>query len=237
MTLREIIYMIMDELKLMSDDSSFNEDHIKFLVNKYRAALLYQQYSKDIKKSISEDNYQTITIVLKDYSDEGLYGNDKEYKKSSTKIPNLMPFSNTKIYPDKIKENSKEVSTKSMFNYKFTWVSKDRFKFTGFNKWMKYIIYCALGEDNYLYLRSHWEDIEPLYTVNIKGIFEDVIDDTDMLDENYPLEQNLIPLLIKSVVQELAPKTMQPADTYNNANDDRSNISNYIARNIKQNAQ
>lgn len=40
MTWRELIYMINDELKLDSDDSSFNEEHIAFLAGKYRAFLL-----------------------------------------------------------------------------------------------------------------------------------------------------------------------------------------------------
>nr|DAU83961.1 MAG TPA: Structural protein [Crassvirales sp.] len=48
-TYREIVFMIMDELKLSSDDSYFTEDHIIFLASKYRAFLLKQRYS-DIKK-------------------------------------------------------------------------------------------------------------------------------------------------------------------------------------------
>jgi hypothetical protein len=48
--------MCLDELHLTSDDSLFNEDHILFLINKYRAFLLKQRYS-DIKKQIPESNY------------------------------------------------------------------------------------------------------------------------------------------------------------------------------------
>ena len=36
-TYRQLIYLVLDELKLMSDDSSFTEDHIIFLLSKYRA--------------------------------------------------------------------------------------------------------------------------------------------------------------------------------------------------------
>jgi hypothetical protein len=39
-TFRDIVYMIMDELKLSSDDSYYTEDHIIFLISKYRAFLL-----------------------------------------------------------------------------------------------------------------------------------------------------------------------------------------------------
>ena len=44
MTYREIIYMCLDALKITSDDAIFNEDHILFLVNKYRNLLLQQKY-------------------------------------------------------------------------------------------------------------------------------------------------------------------------------------------------
>ena len=45
--LGEIVYMINDEIKLFSDDSSFTEDHIIFLIEKYRSAILKQEYNKE----------------------------------------------------------------------------------------------------------------------------------------------------------------------------------------------
>jgi len=55
-TFRELTYMALDELKLMSDDSYYTEDHVLFLLNKYRSFLLKQRYS-DIKKQMPESNY------------------------------------------------------------------------------------------------------------------------------------------------------------------------------------
>lgn len=48
-TYRELVYLVLDELKLASDDSTFTEDHVVFLLNRYRTFLLKQRYS-DIKK-------------------------------------------------------------------------------------------------------------------------------------------------------------------------------------------
>ena len=233
MTLREIVYMIMDELKLMSDDSYFNEDHIKFLVNKYRVYLLNQAYKKDITSKPSDSNYQILSVELesKPEEDDSLYFSNKDfYVKSADNIPNILDISNTKIYP-----------TNSRFGYVFSLVSNDRMKFIGYNKWMKNIIYCTI-EDNTLYAYTYSNDINTeSITINIKGIFEDVEaaynGNGDFMDLEYPLEPSLIPLLIQSVVQELAPKTVQPEDSINNAADDKSNIQNYIDRNLKQNAQ
>lgn len=231
MTLREIVYLISDELKLMSDDSSFNEEHIKFLVNKYRVFILNQQYSKDIKKVIPESNYQTIELTLKQVNAIEELECSRRYLKTNEEIPNILSFSNTRIYPEDFN------------NIRITLVSRDRFKFIGFNKWLKNIIYCA-NIDNYLYLTSNNPQHFYLEKLKLTGIFEDVEiaantsnSYCDILDMEYPLEPGLVPLLVQSVVQELAPKTVQPEDSYNNASDDKANIANYIARNQKQNTR
>jgi hypothetical protein len=39
-TYRELVYMVLDELKAKSDDFYYTEDHIIFLLDKYRAFLL-----------------------------------------------------------------------------------------------------------------------------------------------------------------------------------------------------
>ena len=39
-TFREMIYMILDEMKISTDDSYFTEEHIMYLINKYRAFIL-----------------------------------------------------------------------------------------------------------------------------------------------------------------------------------------------------
>ena len=50
-TYKELVYMCLDELKGSSDDFTYTEDHIVFLLTKYRVFLLKQRYS-DIKKPI-----------------------------------------------------------------------------------------------------------------------------------------------------------------------------------------
>jgi hypothetical protein len=63
-TYSQVCYLVLDELKLTSDDSLYNEEHVIYLLNKYRAFLLKQKYSNDIKKTIPESNYQTISFDL-----------------------------------------------------------------------------------------------------------------------------------------------------------------------------
>ena len=56
MTWREVIYMVLDELKGMSDDFTFTEDHIAFLLGNYRSFILKQRYYTDIKMAIFRPN-------------------------------------------------------------------------------------------------------------------------------------------------------------------------------------
>ena len=63
MKYKDIVYLILDELKLTNDDSVINENHIVLLASKYRNMILKQRYS-DIKKPIPESNYQTICLTL-----------------------------------------------------------------------------------------------------------------------------------------------------------------------------
>ena len=66
-TYKHLVYLVLDELKLMSDDSFFTEDHVIFLLNKYRAFLLKQRYS-DIRKEIPTSNYQTLCLELEEHN-------------------------------------------------------------------------------------------------------------------------------------------------------------------------
>ena len=69
MTYAEVVYMILDELKLSSDDSYFNEYHVLMLADKYRAMILKQRY-KDIRKQVPYSNYQEVMFTLKKRTDD-----------------------------------------------------------------------------------------------------------------------------------------------------------------------
>ena len=136
-TYKELVYMCLDELKLHSDDSSFTEDHVIFLLGKYRVFLLKQRYS-DIKKQIPESNYQTICLDLIKVSaipDEPCSG---VYLRSKEKIPFLMKIGNPRVYPI------------DYYQGEITYISRDRMRYVGHNKYLKNIIYTSLSPNNYL---------------------------------------------------------------------------------------
>lgn len=231
MTLRELVYMVIDELKLLSDDSTFNEEHIKFLLNKHRVAILYQLYNKQNTR-VAESNYQYITLPLERLEDSSIFGLEREYMISEIEVPNLLKIGDTKVN-----------LVDSKFNYRSVLIDSNRLDYVGFNKWTKNIVYYAI-RDKHLYMYSYNEEIQTTYEVILKGVFEDVEGvfklnnpNSNVLDMDYPLESNLVPLVIQSVVQELAPKTITPEDSLNNASDDKANLNNFIRRNLKQNPQ
>lgn len=228
MTWRELIYMINDELKVDSDDSSFNEEHIAFLAGKYRAFLLKQKYS-DLKKSISDSNYQTISLELQQAAAIQGEACEGSYLRSTTKVPSTLGIGNSRVFP------------MDYFQGEITYISKDRMRYIGHNKYMKNIIYCAKGPDDYLYFKSSNPQHLYLERVQFSAIFSDSKEvsefnnqgSCDIYDTEFPIEEALVPPLIELVVKELLGASYRPSDSENNATDDLANLAAFLQRNTK----
>ena len=232
MTWREAVYMVLDELKLMSDDASFNEDHIIFLLGKYRSFILKQVYSK-VKQPISESNYQTICMDLTLISDCE-YG---DLICSNDAIPTISDLGTPRVF------------TNNYYYGDITFVSKERMRYVGNNKWLSNIIYCSIGPDKHLYFKSSNPQFKYLESIKFTAIFEDATkaselscdkdstESCDILDTEFPLETALVPQLIELTVTEIKKALYDPEDIENNANDDLANLINFIRRNMKSNLQ
>lgn len=216
--------MVLDELKLYSDDASYTEEHVMFLLGKYRTFLLKQRYS-DVKKQIPESNYQTICLDLIEVpaiSGEPCEGGS--YLRSKEKIPFLMKVGNPKVYPV------------DYYQGEITYVSRERMRYVGYNNYLKNIIYASIGPDNYLYFKSFNPQYLYLEKARMTGIFEDPQAASelqcpnengntvcDILDREFPIEDSLVPQLVQLIVQELYNHSRSEEDDENNAKDDLSN--------------
>ena len=223
-TFRELVYLVLDELKGMSDDFSFTEDHVMFLLSKYRAFLLKQRYS-DIKKQIPESNYQTMCLDLIEVpAIAGQPCDGGSYLRSKQKIPFLMQIGAPRVYPI------------DYYQGEITYVSRDRMRYVGYNKFLQNIIYCSIGPDNYLYFKSSNPQFLYLEKVRFTGIFQDALEASELqcpdsdgetvcdpMDRVFPIEDSLVPPLIELIVKELAGPIYSPDDENNNAKDDLSN--------------
>lgn len=223
MTLKEVVYMVIDEIKGVSDDFSFTEDHIIFLVNKFRALLLKQRYS-DIRKQIPDSNYQEICLDLIEVP--AIYGRPCEgmpYLRSKEKVPYYLNIGNPRVYP------------LDYYQGEIALVSRDRMIYTGYNKFLQNIIYCSIAPDGYLYFKSQNPQFLYLEKVKFSAIFQDIKevfklkcdccnqDVCDILEMEYPLEDALVPLVIEVTVKELTGAIYKPSDEQNNAKDDLEN--------------
>lgn len=241
-TYREMIYIILDELKILSDDSVWENEHIIFLLNKYRALLFKQRYS-DRKKEIPTSYYQRLNIGL------NLSYYPGYISKSKKEIPNLVDMTNIWHYIF--------AHTNGVKSYNINTVSPHRFKFAGIGKWLKSQSYLTIDLDKYVYVKYPTESTSKIiitedkygitdeadlnYLVTEYSLFDqvyldcildnpiDIINFNDLTIESYdsefPVEEAIVQPIIELCVKELAGVIYIPRDNNNNANDDlQSNL-------------
>jgi hypothetical protein len=225
MTVDEIIHMVMDELKLTTDDSYFNPDHVMFLVNNYRAMLLQQRYA-DPRHAIPLVNFQSINLKVE-------HANPK-WCQSVERVPPLVNRSGF----EKVRISPAGDFTDDLM---WTFINKDRFRVAGTSKWLANVAYFTIGPDDKLYFKSGFPGFEFLKAVRMEAIFEDVYAVMEMQDRygeigdrEYPLENALVPFLVQAVCKELGNVLYSPVDDKNNAADDLPNISTTRAANASR---
>lgn len=224
-TYRSIVFMALDELKLISNDSTYTSEHLIFLADKMRALLLDRRYRDARKGEVSRSNYQEICLELVEVPaipGTTCYG---EYLRSTEKVPSLMNIGIKHIYPVDY-FNSEHIS----------YIPLERMPYVGYNKWLSNMIYVTKGPDDYLYLKSSNPQFLYLKKLKIDAVFQNSQEATklscgnsidsncDILDSEFPLEDTLISVLIQLMVQELSGARYLPTDKQNNASDDMSGL-------------
>lgn len=225
---KEIVSMVLDELKITSDDSVINEGHVIFLAGRYRSFLLKQRYYSDLKKRIPESNYQTLCLDLEQTEAvEGLPCEGGYYLRTTKPVPELLPFGTIRVY-----------SSGSYYKGDMEFISRDRFRYVGGNKWTGNIIYATLDPSGRIYLTSGNPQFLYLCKIQLTGIFENAEEaselecdsseeeNCDILDRDFPMEDALIAPLIELITKELSPSLAAPEDKENNADDNLSQKAN-----------
>lgn len=226
--------MVLDFLKISSDDAYYTPDHVIFLLNKFRAFVLKSKYENG-KETPSDTNYQTVKVNFEEIDRvEGLDCSGK-YLRSKETLPGSLGI------------GVPQFSGSDIFEDGMCVVSPARFKNVGFNKWMKNITYVTLQSDK-VYLKS----CNPLAYYLEEGTYRDIFNDPisaaaesgeydvdesgavcNPMDVEFPLEDNLLPLVMQYVVKELSGGLYKPKDSENNADDDLSELANFIRSYVK----
>lgn len=237
-TYRKLVYYILDQIKLMSDDAYIEEAHITYLLGKVRAYLLKSRYEA-VKNQISQANFQTITVPMRPHL-EDIYSDCETgvMLRSTIKVPNLLLINNL--------EGQTTAMASYGYNGRFSFVNNIRFIHVGYNKWLKDFIYVTIGTDGYLYVKSKNPELYSLEQILVSSVFEDIelaaeLDPENssliLLDRSFPLEEGLVIPLMELVIQKVYAAAMTPEDSINNANDDLSNIANYLQNILKYRAK
>lgn len=228
MLVKEIVYMVLDLAKAnTSDDSFLNEDHVIFLLKKYRSFLIKKELDKQRTSDISEFEYQQICLDLEKVpAIDGSPCTGGYYLRSKVKIPKVMTGTLPRVYPIDFYQG-----------IHISYVPRDKMRYVGTNKFLQNILYVSLGPDFHLYLKGSNPQFLYLKRLRMNAIFEDFDDASnllcddggetsacDVLDEEFPIREHLVPTLIELVVKELTGAVYKPVDNRNNADDDLSKL-------------
>lgn len=231
MLVKEIVYMVLDLAKAAtSDDSFWTEDHVIFLLKKYRSFLIKKEQEKQRATTdiASEFEYQQICLDLEKVpAIDGEPCTGGYYLRTTKKIPKILEDNQPRVYPIDFYQG-----------INISYVPRDRMRYVGTSKFLQNIIYVSLGPDLHLYLNSSNPQFLYLKRLRMSAVFEDfdemsdyLCDDDgsskacDVMDEVFPIREYLVPTLMELVVKELTSAKYQPIDDKNNASDDMSKIS------------
>ena len=224
-TYRSIVYMALDELKLLSGDHTYTEDHLIFLADNVRALLLDRRYRDARKGEVTRDNYQEICFDLIEVPAIPGTNCSGTYLRSAKKMPPLMNIGIRHIYPV-------DYFTSEHVSY----IPLERMPYVGHNRWLSNMIYVTQGPDDYLYLKSDNPQFLYLKKLRVDAVFQNSREaaemscriqsdgNCDILDSSFPLENTLVEPLIQLMVQELSGARYMPTDNKNNASDDMSGM-------------
>nr|DAJ98338.1 MAG TPA: Structural protein [Crassvirales sp.] len=231
MLVKEIVYMVLDLAKAAtSDDSYWTEDHVIFLLKKYRSFLIKKEQEKQKATTdiASEFEYQQICLDLEKVpAIDGEPCTGGYYLRTTKKIPKILEDNQPRVYPVDFYQG-----------INISYIPRDRMRYVGTNKFLQNIIYVSLGPDLHLYLNSSNPQFLYLKKLRMSAVFEDfdemanyLCDDDgssiacDVMDEVFPIREYLVPTLMELVVKELTSAKYQPVDEHNNAADDMSKVS------------
>ena len=228
MLVKELVYSILDLLKVNSDDRYWTEEHIIFLCKKYRSFLIKKEQDKEkgSQDIASEFEYQQICLDLEKVpAIDGDPCTGGYYLRTVQKIPKILEGTQPRIYPIDYFQG-----------INISYVSRDRMRYVGTNPFLQNIIYTSMGPDLHLYLNSNNPQFFYLRQLRMSALFGDFEEaaallcdsegeskSCDVLDMEVPIRDYLVPPLIELVVKELSEK-YQPKDDVNNASDDLSKV-------------
>lgn len=234
MLVKELIYYILDSVKIISNDSIITEDHVFYLAKKYRSFLIKKEQEKEKSTTdiASEFEYQQICLDLEKVpAIDGEPCTGGYYLRTTKAVPKTLEGATPRVYP---------IDFYQAIN--IVYIPRDRMRYIGTNKFLQNIIYVSLGPDKHLYLNGSNPQFMYLRKLRMLGIFEDFDEASklacdsdgnstpcDYLDMEFPIRDYLVPTLIELCVKDITGAAYRPKEDRNNNRDDLPLIANGMA--------
>lgn len=213
MTLREIIYDVLEHLNAYSDDTKFSEEHIAFIVNNKRNMLL-KQYMSNLRKEVPKEAIQSICIPLE--IDNSCF-DDMKVLKSTIKIPSTLENTG--------RSNIIKAYSGNKFAKNINIIDYNRIPFVDAEKYNSKQLFIAVdtksnlivynSSNNHLLLESIELDIVAENPEEAYALSCEASTNCDFYDAHYPIEAALIDALKMQVVNDLLLKYKIPQDEIN----------------------
>lgn len=215
--------MVLDQLKLQSDDTNYTTDHIVFLANKARALLLPTLIKQGLLQ-ISEAIMQELCLDMVPV--DRMTGSHCMGKMlvSTEALPFIMMIGDLNVIARLYQPDYPFIE--------FTFVDFQRAKHIGRNKYLETINYATILPDLRLAIISNNPQVLYLKKLRLKAIFNDPSaalelacekeEACDSLDLSFPGDDILVGAVIKQLVQDLSSVAYLPKDVVNNSTDDTS---------------
>ena len=242
MKVKDLVYYILDNVKLLSDDSIINEGHIMFLIKKYRSFLIKKEQDKEKTNKSTQSEYEVQQICLhleKVPAIDGEPCTGGYYLRTKEKIPKLLDGTTPSLYPLDYYQG-----------IYICYTSRDRMRYIGTNKYLQNIIYASLAPNYHLYFNSNNPQFLYLQEIRMSGTFEDYDEasklacdndgnDTscDALEAEFPIRDYLVPTLLELCIKDITGAAYKLKEDTNNAKDDLADIASFIRQNTKSNLQ
>lgn len=215
MTYREMIYIVLEQVKGLSDDFKFNEEHVKFLLDRYRSYYIKKYYSQ-ATSLLPQSLFQTKTIELEEYGDCC-----SNQLRSVDKIPDTLIGSHI-------------VTTANEFGDRINFLPSKQYKAAGNSKFYTKGIFATIGSDKHLYIKSNNPNISFIECVSVSGVFDNpssIInnEDCEPLDIEFPIDGSLAVLVIQSTINDLTNSAYKQSDVVNDGRDGIENMPNNVA--------
>lgn len=239
MTLREMIYDVLEHLNAYSDDHKFSEEHIAFKINTKRAMLLTQAMSR-LNKEIPLEALQYACMALE--VDENCF-QDIRVLKTVNRLPTTIHNTG--------RGSIVHAFAGSRFQKSINIVDYARLPYLIAEQYTDNMLYIATDPNNYLVVVNSKETHLLLEQLEVEAVFENpeegyaydcanleyaatfnpdaesdpaqaTLDPSicDFWDAPYPIEHAMVGPIVQMIVKELLIKLQIPLDEINNSEAD-----------------